>query len=139
MHEIYELKEMLCRELEDYGKKGDLDVGSLEIIDKLAHAVKNLGKIIEMDEESEYSMYGGGNIGGNMRGGSYARGRGRNARRDSRGRYSSYGGSYEGGYSMAEDDMNNIVSELREMMVDLPQEKQQEVRRFIDKMDRMNK
>ena len=145
MHEIYELKEMLCRELEDYGKKGDLDVGSLEIIDKLAHAVKNLGKIIEMDEENEYSMQGGGNMGGNsyrydgrsMRGGSYARGRGRNARRDSRGRYSSYGNSYEGGYSMAEDDMDNIVSELRDMMVDLPQEKQQEVRRFIDKMDHM--
>lgn len=151
MHELYELKEMLCKELEEYGRKGDLDVGSLEIVDKLAHAVKNLGKIIEMDEDGEYSMQGGGNMGGNMgggnsyrysrygrsmRGGSYARGRGRNARRDSRGRYSS-DGSYEGGYSRAEDDMDDIVSELREVMSELPQEKQQEVRRFIDKIERM--
>lgn len=148
MHELYELKEMLCKELEEYGRKGDLDVGSLEIVDKLAHAVKNLGKILEMDEEGEYSNDGGmmgGNMGsGNsyrydgrsMRGGSYARGRGRNARRDSRGRYSSY---YGGGYSRAEDDMEDIVSEMRELMVDLPQEKQQEVRRFIDKIERMDK
>lgn len=148
MHELYELKEMLCKELEEYGRKGDLDVGSLEIVDKLAHAVKNLGKIIEMDEDGEYSMQGGNMGGGNsyrygrygrsMRGGSYARGRGRNARRDSRGRYSSEG-SYEGGYSRAEDDMEDIVSEMRELMIDLPQEKQQEVRRFIDKIERMDK
>lgn len=50
MHEIYELKEMLCAELEKYGSKGDLSAGELEIVDKLAHSVKNLGKIIEMDE-----------------------------------------------------------------------------------------
>ena len=136
MHEIYELKDMLCRELEEYGKKGDLDVGSLEIIDKLAHAVKNLGKIIEMDDESEYSndgVYPYGHDGRMMRGGSYARGRGRYVKRDARGRYSSYGG----GYSRAEDDMDNIVSELRDMMAMLPQDKQQEVQRFIEKMDRM--
>ena len=136
MHEIYELKDMLCRELEEYGKKGDLDVGSLEIIDKLAHAVKNLGKIIEMNDENEYSndgVYPYGHDGHMVRGGSYARGRGRYAKRDNRGRYSSYGG----GYSRAEDDMDNIVSELRDMMAILPQDKQQEVQRFIEKMDRM--
>ena len=51
MHEIYELKEMLMQELEEYGRKGELkDVGSLEIIDKLAHTIKNLCKIIETAE-----------------------------------------------------------------------------------------
>lgn len=53
MDEIYELKEMLCKELEEYGRKGEMSAGSLEIVDKLAHAVKNLGKIIEMYEEEE--------------------------------------------------------------------------------------
>ena len=46
MDAIYELKEKLCDELEEYGDK-KLDAGSLEVIDKLAHTIKNLDKIIE--------------------------------------------------------------------------------------------
>ena len=55
--------------------------------------------------------------GGSYRGGSYARGRGRNARRDSMGRYSS-----GGGYSRAEDfrDM------LEEAMESAPNEQTRE-------------
>ena len=94
MNELYELKDMLCKELEEMGSKGELTAGSLDTIDKLAHAVKNLDKVIECYEE-EYSN-DGGDMGGSYRGGnsyrdgrSYARGRGRNARRDSMGRYSS--------------------------------------------------
>ena len=51
MHELYELREMLCDELKKYGTK-DLTTGSLDVVDKLAHAIKNLDKIIG---ESEYS------------------------------------------------------------------------------------
>ena len=47
MHELYELKEMLCKELEEYGSKGELTGGTLEVVDKLDHAVKNLDRIIE--------------------------------------------------------------------------------------------
>lgn len=146
MHELYQLKEMLCKELEEYGSKGDLSAGSLEIVDKLAHALKNLDKIIETKEEEsgeEYSgaMYRRGGsyryddgmmTGGSYRGGSYARGRGSNARRDSMGRYSS-----RGGYSRAEGDMHEIVEELRGMMDSLPEEKRHEVERFVEKVDRM--
>jgi hypothetical protein len=149
MHELYQLKEMLCKELEEYGSKGDLSAGSLEIVDKLAHALKNLDRIIETKEEEsgeEYSgaMYRRGGsyryddgmmTGGSYRGGSYARGdargRGSNARRDSMGRYSSRG------YSRAEGDMAEIVEELKGMMSDLPEDKQREVQRFIEKVDRM--
>jgi hypothetical protein len=145
MHELYELKEMLCKELEEYGRKGDLSAGSLEIVDKLAHALKNVDKIIESKEEEsgeEYSgaMYRRGGsyryddgmmTGGSYRGGSYARGRGSNARRDSMGRYASRG------YSRSEGDMDEIVEELRGMMGDLPEDKQREVQRFIEKVDRM--
>ena len=45
MHKIYELKDKLCDELEEYGDK-KLDAGSLEVIDKLAHSIKNLDKIM---------------------------------------------------------------------------------------------
>ncbi|MBO7733837.1 MAG: hypothetical protein J6S67_14840 [Methanobrevibacter sp.] len=106
MHKLEELKEMLCEELEEYGSKEKLDMGGLEIVDKLAHAIKNIDKIME-SEYSEGRSYRGsyrGNYGeGSYRGNygegsyrgygeesyrsSYARGRGRNARRDSMGRY----------------------------------------------------
>ena len=45
MHELYELKEKLCDELKEYGSK-DLSAGTLDVVDKLAHAVKNIDKII---------------------------------------------------------------------------------------------
>lgn len=141
MEGLYELKEMLCKELEEYGRKGELTAGSLEIVDRLAHAIKNIHKIIEAyEEEGEYSQrsgggsyrggsyaranQGGGGMGGNRGGqggqssynrGSYARqGRGRNARRDSMGRYSS-----EGGYSR-EEGKEDMIMQLEELKQDAP-------------------
>lgn len=164
MHELYELKEKLCEELEKYGQQ-DLTAGSLEVIDKLAHAIKNLHKIIEAAEEEEYSMEGGsyesggsnayargGNQGGGNRGGqgggrsnrsyrgyareggsyAYARGRGRNARRDSMGRYA----RNEGEYSMA--DSEEMVQNLRELMEEAPDEMtKREFQKFIQKIEMM--
>ena len=55
MHKLEELKKTLCAELEGYAKRGNnLDLQSLSTIDVLAHAVKNLDKIIK-GEESGYS------------------------------------------------------------------------------------
>jgi hypothetical protein len=143
MHDLYNLKEMLMDELKEYGRKGELNSGSLEVVDKLAHAVKNICKVIDKyEEEEEYGEYGpsfaqgrtggtnrGGNAGGNRgRSGanSYARGRGGNARRDTMGRY-----------SRAEDEVSGMIDDLRDMMQDLPVEKQREVKKFIDKMEQM--
>lgn len=136
MHKLEELKEMLCEELEEYGTSDKLDMGGLEIVDKLAHAIKNIDKIIE--SESGYSerrgsyrgsydggSYDGGSYRGSYDGGSYGRystRRGRNARRDSMGRY-----------SRANDMM---VDELREMMNDAPDEQSRmEIERLINKME----
>lgn len=143
MDELYELKEMLCKELKEYGGKCELSAGTLEIVDKLAHAVKNIDRIIETYDEEEYSMAGGGSYrrnsyeGGSRsydgrggRGGSnrsYARGRGQNARRDSMGRY-----SREDGYSMHGD----MIDEIRDLMEDAPNEQvRQEFQRFIKKLE----
>lgn len=146
MHDIYKLKDMLCEELEEYGRKNELTPASLEVIDKLAHSLKNVEKVIENYEmeESGYSSanryyyddgmggsYARGGRGGN-RGYSSARGRGRNARRDSIGRYSS-----RDGYSMADADMTEMIDEMRGLMEDLPEEKKMEVRKFISKMESM--
>lgn len=134
MHAIYELKDMLCKELEEYGSKGEMTAGSLDVVDKLAHTIKNLDKIIESYEEEGYSNEMGG--GSYRRGGnSYAyarggRGRGSNARRDSMGRYSN-----ERGYSRAAEDM---AEQLRELMEDAPDERTRaEFRKFIAKIEQM--
>ncbi len=131
MHEIYELKERLCDELKEYGKKGDLDVGMLEVVDKLSRTIKNLEKIIEKAEESEYSydnrMYSDGMNAGRYSGRRYSGAR----RRDSMRRYSRRNGRY----SM---DNNEMIQELRDLMNDAPDDRtRQEFQSFIDKMERM--
>jgi hypothetical protein len=71
MHDLYNLKDMLCKELEQYGKSKDVTTSSLDVIDKLAHAAKNVGKVIECCEEEEYSNRG--SMRGSYRDGGYSR------------------------------------------------------------------
>lgn len=116
MHKMYELREMLCEELDKITKKGELSAGSLDVVDKLTHSIKSIDTIIAM-EDAGYSSddY-------TMRGNSYARGRGSNARRDSMGRYSSDNYSMRGGRSgeigrnySYDDEMNNLREQLEDM------------------------
>lgn len=147
---MHKLIEYICDELEELERKADKDgklsMAEMQYADLLAHTKKNLLKGEEMMDESEYSMamedgmyhgsYARGNQGGNRGGGnrtsyrsSYAQGR-RNARRDSMGRY-----SRDDGYSM---DSTEMVSELRELMQDAPDERtRQEFQRFISKIEQM--
>jgi hypothetical protein len=118
---MHKIKEMLMKELYEYEEKakkmsgGKMSAGDLETLHKLTDTVKNIDKI-EMFEDAEgYSedgaYMGEGRIYGTSYddGSSYARmgrGRGRNAKRDSRGRYSSEGGmSYDYGRNY-DDDMS---------------------------------
>lgn len=123
MDELYNLKDMLCEELEKIASKGELTAGSLETVDTLAHALKNLDKIIEAKEDEGYS---GRYYDGSYRG-SYARGR-TNARRDSMGRYSR-------NYSRAAGDM---ADRMRSMAAEAPDETtRREMERMAEKMDKM--
>ncbi len=137
MHDIKKLKEMLMEELAEYGKGKELTMGSLDMVDKLAHATKNLCKIVESGEGEEYSradgMGGEGSYRGMYRGsyrGSYAdEGGSYRRRRDSMGRYS------RDGYSRAEekeDELHDIVDQLRSMAKDLPQPTQRAIQNFTD-------
>lgn len=124
MHKIYEY---LCDELKDLEKKAEsgqqLSMAELEYLNKLTETKKNLLKIEMLEEDSEYSnaMRGGSyrgsyardGRGGSYDDGSYARGRGRNAKRDSMGRYSSEG------YSRAED----FRMELEDLMASAPNDR----------------
>lgn len=149
MRVYYEIKDMLEKELGQIADKRELTSNNLEIMGKVVDIIKDIETVCAMREAGEegysemmpYYMYDDGS--------SYARGRGRNARRDSMGRYSSEGGysgrgSYEGGsydsynrggsydsyerggrrgYSR-EDSKEHMVSELERMEQNATDEKQ---------------
>lgn len=150
---MHKLVEYICEELDELERKADKDgklsMAEVQYMDLLAHTKKNLLKGEEMMEESEYSMAGDGSY-RQGRGSSYrrsmageesnqsrARGRGRNARRDSMGRYSSrQGGSsyYEGGSSYG-DDMQELTESIYAIMDNLPQNVKQDAQKFVQKLE----
>ena len=157
MHYMHDLKDLLCAELEDYAEKGKksgkMSMGDLESIHKLTDTVKNILKIDTLSEELGYSedghymgegrIYGTSYDDGMHREGgySYARDRGRYARRDSMGRYSrddgmSYRGGMRGGYSR-DDGQEYMMEQLEEMMetAEKPAEKEA-LRRCMDALKR---
>lgn len=147
MHELYELKEKLMKELGEYAQNGKYSKEDVETIKYMASAVDHICNIVERADEEEYSQRGGyayddgnqgGNIGGNRgggyfrnmggsyrggRGNSYARGRGQNARRDSMGRYS------------RGDDM---VEQLEDLKQDAPNDQiRQQIQQLISQVEQM--
>lgn len=126
MHKLYDLKEKLMQELEDYSENGKFSKEDVESIKYIASAIDHICNITEESDEYSNMYYGDGGSYEDGRGGnrSYARGRGRNARRDAMGRY-----------SRANDDM---IEQLRMMMQEAPDERtRQEFQRFITKVEQM--
>lgn len=160
MHELYELKEKLMKELTEFSENGKFSKENIETIKYLTSSIDHLCNIM-MDMEEEYSMEGGqssyrrgqssyarGGQGGGQS--SYARGGNRGGGQSSyeRGGQSSYArgrgrnarrdsmGRYasEGGYSMNDE----MVAELYEIMEDAPDEKtRKEFEKFIKKVEMM--
>ena len=132
MKGLYEIKDMLCYELEEIANKGELTAGTLDTVHKLTDTIKNIDKIEMLEEyEDEYSADDDYAYARN------GRGRGRNAKRDSMGRYSRDGYSREGGYNMGrgnyggmmysrDDGREHLMHDIREMMADAKDEKQRE-------------
>lgn len=121
MHDLYNLKEMLCKELSDYGKEGGLTLASLATIDTLAHACKNVCKIIECKEKESY----GGN-------GEYSRG----YYYDDGGMSNRRGRAMNGRF--VSRDASDMAHKLREMMRDAPDESaRREIERLADRMEQM--
>lgn len=97
---MHKIKEKLMEDLLEYEEKikkmsgGRLPAGDVQMIHMLTDTIKNIDKIEmyeEYSEDRDESFEAGG---------SYRRGRGAGARRDSMGRYSRDGGSsYRGGSS----------------------------------------
>lgn len=143
MHELYELKEKLMKELGEYAQNGKYSKEDVETIKYMASAVDHICNIVERADDEEYSQRGGyayddGNQGGNRgggysrnmggsyrdgRGNSYARGRGQNARRDSMGRYSRGG---------------DMVEQLEDLKQDAPNDQiRQQIQQLISQVEQM--
>lgn len=85
MNTMYDLRDLLCKELDEIARKGEMSAGDLETVHKLTGTIKNIDKIL-MFEDDGYSR--GGDWSADIRG-NYGRGNSyRGRRRDSMGRYS---------------------------------------------------
>lgn len=156
MHYMYDLKDLLCAELEDYAEKGKksgkMSMGDLDSIHKLTDTVKNILKIDMLESETGYSEDGaymgegriyGTSYDGYDRGASYARGRGRYAKRDSMGRYSRDDGymrrdgrGMRDGYSR-EEGKAYMMEQLEDMMEDAEKPAEKEaLRRCMEALKR---
>lgn len=154
MKHLEKLKETLCEELDKFAKSGDVTVNSLEKIHKLTDTIKNIDKIMMLEEEEGYSEASGGRGGSYMHGSSYdddmmyseRRGRGRNAKRDSMGRYSSEGGSYDGGsyrggssydggYSR-DEATDHLMRQLGAMMEDADPKQRETLKKWMRELER---
>lgn len=148
MYYLEDLKEMLCKELEEIAEKGELSAGMLETVHKLTDTIKNIDKIEALEDEGGYSEATDFMGEGRMYGTSYAR-----RKRDSMGRYSresgygrdggyrndgSYRGgsnSYRGGYSRG-DAKEHMVRQLEEMMkMAESEEERKAIKQCIQKLE----
>lgn len=126
MHdELYELKEKLMKELEEYSGNSKFSKEDVEAIKYITSAIDHICNIsAEMEDGYSSRSYEGG---GNSRRSSY-RSRGSYARRrDNMGRYSS------NGYSRAFD----TAEELRGLMQDAPEAIRSDIQRLINKAEQM--
>lgn len=93
---MYDLRNMLCDELDELARKGELGAGDLDIVHKLTDTIKNIDKIETLEEDGyssrrdEYDM----------------RGRSRRSTHYVRGYYSRDGG------------IDNMKRQLKEMLDD---------------------
>ena len=136
MKHLEKLKEALCEELDKFAKSGDITVNSLEKIHKLTDTIKNIDKIMMLEEDGGYSE--------EMYGGSYARGR-RYAKRDSMGRYSRDGDYSEDddyserrmgrGYSR-DEATDHLMRQLGNMMEDADPKQRETLKKWMRELER---
>lgn len=140
MYDVYDDLVELCdtvgKEVQAANNKirsagGKISAGDLEYLDKLTHVLKSIKTTKAMMDAEEGGSYDDGSYADGMHTSrpymyrSNARGRGRNARRDSMGRYTS---------RRAYDD--GMISELHELMEDAPNESiKAEIRQLISKIE----
>ena len=107
MKAMYDLRDMLCKELDEITRKGELGAGDLDIAYKLVGTVKNIDKIEMMEDDGGYSRRYSrdGNWEDDMRG---------NYGRDSS--YARRGTHYVRGHYSRDSGKDNMKRQLQEML-----------------------
>ena len=115
MYDLRNLREMLCKELDEIADKREMSAGDLDAIQKLTSSIKNTYKI-EMAEDGGYSRDGEWEA--DMRG-TYGR------RRDAMGRYT------------RADAREHMRAQLDDMMRDADDDKTRDaIRRCMEQIER---
>lgn len=120
MHKIERLRDNLCEELEKVARKDEISTSDLDIIDKLAHSIKNIDKVLMYDEYShEGHSYGGHGYNNN----SYAR-QGRDG--DNDGRYNEGRSRADHSYDYSRYYRDRMTDKLRQMMNDTSNDRERD-------------
>mgnify|MGYP006964266803 FL=1 len=103
---MYDLRNMLCKELDEIARKGELGAGDLDIAHKLVSTIKNIDKIEMMEDDGYSERYSrNGDWQSDMRG-AYDRDMS-NARR---------GTHYVRGHYSRDGGIDNMKRQLQEML-----------------------
>ncbi len=141
MEELYDLKDKLCKELDEIARKSELGAGDLELAHKLTDTIKNIDKICMLEDDDGYSQAGDWEMEGRGtygRGSSYAnRGkhyvRGHYSRDDGGNGYSSRRGG-RGGYSRGEGTQE-MMEHVRMAIETAPDEYREDIKRFMRQLE----
>ena len=123
MKHLGKLKEALCEELDKFGKSGDITVNSLEKIHKLTDTIKNIDKIMMLEEEEGYSEARGGIGGSYMHGSSYDDDMMYSERRTGR------------GYSR-DEATDHLMRQLGNMMEDADPKQRETLKKWMRELER---
>ena len=119
---LYDLKDMLCAELDEIGKKGEMSAGDLETVHKLTDTIKNIDKIVMLEDDGysldeDYSRDGDWGAHGNYgRGSSYAR----------------RGTHYVRGHYSRDDGRRSLADRMEDLMRDADSKDREAIQRCID-------
>ena len=123
---LYDLKDMLCEELDEIGKKGEMSAGDLETVHKLTDTIKNIDKIVMLENDGysrdeDYSR--DGDWSANMRG-NYGRGSS----------YARRGSHYVRGHYSRDDARDSMMRKLEDMIRNVDGYDRETIQHCIDEL-----
>ena len=124
MKALYDLKDKLCAELDEIAAKPNMSTGDLETVHKLTDTIKNIDKIMKLEDESGYSRAGGWETRGTYgypydeRGSSYMR----------------RGEHYVRGHYSRDDARQRMIEELQDMLLTADGQYREVIQRALDEI-----
>ena len=124
MKALYDLKDKLCAELDEIAAKSNMSTGALETVHKLTDTIKNIDKIMKLEDESGYSRAGGWETRGTYgypydeRGSSYMR----------------RGEHYVRGHYSRDDARQHMITELQDMLRTADGQYREVIQRALDEI-----